>query len=240
MVSSTIKDPKISGMIKANFIPYAVDMANAPADLKMLLQAAGEAHPYVVYLNDKLQPLHSSSGMRDIEEMAADLEKVLENKQLAMSKANEAELDKQLGNMEKALEDKHYKEVTVAWNALNKLKGYSKSRQKAYELMDKAQADVMKKQADAVTQVKKDEYAKAKDLLGDVVKDFAGLPIGDEAKNDLESLKLIESANQLTKDQKGNSWKTQAVTKLRTALTKYPDSPMAPIALKKVESLLKY
>src|SRR5438046_3037071 len=150
MVSSTIKDSKVSGLIKAHFIPFAVDMANAPAELKMVLQAAGEAHPYVVYLNDKLQPIHSSSGMRDVEEMVADLEKVLENKQLAMSKANEAEMDKQVTNLDKALGDKHYKEATAAWNALNKLKGYSKNRQKAYELMDKAQADGMKKQSDAV------------------------------------------------------------------------------------------
>src|SRR5262245_25826202 len=121
MVGTTVKDKKVSSLIKAHFVAFAVDVENAPPALKSLLKSAGDTHPYVAYLHDRLQRVHSSSGMRDVEEMSADLEKVLENKQLAMSKPNEAELEKQVTTLEHALEDKHYKEATAAWATIQRI-----------------------------------------------------------------------------------------------------------------------
>src|SRR5262249_3992249 len=154
--------------------------------------------------------LHGTSGARNPEQLGADLAKVLANKAVALPKAREADLTKQLVALEKALDANNRKQANTTFQAILRLRGYNAAKDKTHDLMDAAQAEGVKQLCEAVAHTRKDEYDHAGKLAADVAKDFAGLPIADEAKEHQAALKLLEAAHQLSADKKGN-WK-QTVT----------------------------
>src|SRR5262249_20112892 len=124
----------------------------------------------------------------------------------------------------------------TTFQAIVRLRGYSEAKDKAHELMDKAQADGIKKLRDAVMHAGKDEYDEAGKLAVQVAKEFAGLPIADEARDHQAALKLLEAAHQLSVDKKGNS--TQVVSqRLNTLLSKHGDTPYATMARQRLQDL---
>src|SRR5207253_173 len=98
-------------------------------------------------------------------------------KAVALPKAREADLTKQLEALGKALDTNNRKQATTAFQAILRLRGYHEAKDKAHDLMDAAQAEGIRQLRDAVTHAGKDEYADAGKLAADVLKDFSGLPI---------------------------------------------------------------
>lgn len=238
LVSVTLKNPKVSQMIKRNFVPYAVDANAAPPEVQALFAKGGGAIPMIFYLNDKGQFVKSTNGFRSPEQILSDMEAALTDKTVSVPKTKEAELNKQLAILEKALGAKNNKQATTAYSAMKKIKGYSSLKEKAFELIETAQAEGSAKTKEAVALAAKDQYSEAREILIAVGKEFAGLPIADEVKDDLAALKLLESASKTISDKKG-SWKSMAVSQLAQIANKYGETPFGELAAKRRSELLK-
>jgi hypothetical protein len=233
----TLQDPKVSQILKRHFVALVVDIDNAPREIQPLLgKIEGKTLPFLLCVTDRGQFLHGTSGPRNPEQLGADLANTLANKAVVLPKAREADLAKQLGALEKALDANNRKQATTAFQAILRLRGYSGAKDKAHDLMDAAQAEGIKQLRDAVAHAGKDEYDDAGKLAAQVAKDFSGLPIADEAKEHQAALKLLEAAHQLSADKKGN-WKQTAAQRLNTLLSKHGDTPYATLAQQRLQDL---
>jgi hypothetical protein len=233
----TLQDSKVSQLLKRHFVALAVDIDNTPKEIQPLLsKVEGKTLPFLLCITDRGQFLHGTSGARNPEQLGADLAKVLANKAVALPKAREADLTKQLVALEKALEANNRKQANTTFQAILRLRGYNEAKDKAHDLMDAAQVEGVKQLREAVARTRKDEYDDAGKLAADVAKDFAGLPIADEAKEHQAALKLLEAAHQLSMDKKGN-WKQTATQRLNTLLSKHGDTPYATLAQQRLQEL---
>jgi hypothetical protein len=233
----TLQDPKVSQLLKRHFVALAVDIDNPPKELQShFSKIEGKTLPFLLCVTDRCQFLHGSSGARNAEQLAADLTKTLANKAVALPKAREAELAKQLEALEKALDAHDRKKATTAFQAILRLRGYNEAKDKAHDVMDAAQAEGSKELRDAFARARKDEYDDAGKLAAHVVSEFAGLPIADEAKEHQAALKLLEAAYHQGADKKG-SWKQTAAQRLNALLSKYGDTPYASLAQQRLQEL---
>ena len=230
MASVTLQDPKVSQVLKRHFVALVVDIDNAPKELQPLFSKIdGKTLPFLLCVTDRGQFLHGTSGRRNAEQLAADLTKVLANKSVALPKSREADQTKQLGTLEKALDANDRKQAATAFQSILRLHGYSEAKDKAHDLMDAAQAVGSKQLRDAFDHARKDQYDDASKLTANVVKEFAGLPIADEAREHQAAIKLLDAAHQLCVDKKGN-WKQTATQRFNTLLSKQGDTPYAMLA----------
>ena len=238
-MSSTLRDPKVSQIIKRHFVAVAFDANTAPAEIKAAFaRTGGERLPYVLYLNDKGQLIHGTSGGKSPEDLYADLDKVLNDKSMALSKKGESDLAKLVDTLAKQLEEKKLKEAVATFNNIQKFRGYSATKDKAHDLMDKAQDDGLKALDQALAYAARDDYDKGKELLEKVPKDFAGLPVADQAKEHLNALKSLENASLPMKEKKGN-WQQTALQRLVNVIRAYPETPYASLANQRQRELLK-
>jgi hypothetical protein len=239
LASVTLQDPKVNKLLKRRFVAVVVDIDHPPREVRaMLNKVEGKTLPFLLYITDRGQFLRGTSGGRTPMQLAEDLEQVLADKSFALTKARAAEAAKQVQGLEKALDAKNYKQASTAFQAALRVCGYGAVKDKAHDLMDAAQADGNNQLADAMNHAKKDEFAEAQKLASAVAKDFAGLPVADEAKQHQAALKLLEAAHRITTDKKGN-WKPAALQRLNTLLAKYPDTPYAGLALRRRAELQK-
>ena len=233
----TLQDPKVGELLKRHFVALVVEIDNAPKELQPLFNKIdGKTLPFLLCLTDRGQFLHGTSGPRNPEQLVADLTKTLADKAVALPKAREADLSKQLEALEKALDANNRKQAATAFQAIVRFRGYNAAKDKAHDLMDAAQAEGVKQLRDALAHGRKDEYDDAAKLVSQVAKDFAGLPIADEAREHQAALKLLEAAHQLSTDKKGN-WKQTAAQRLNTLLSKHGDTPYATLAHLRLQEL---
>jgi hypothetical protein len=235
----TLQDPKVAQLLRRHFVAVAVDIDHAPGEVRPLFnQIQGRTLPFLVHITDRGQFVHGTSGGRNPDQFAADLNKVLADKAVALPKAREAALAKQVEALEKALDANNRKQAATAFQAILRTRGYSELKDKAHDLMDAAQSEGVKQLRDALGHARKAEYDNAGKLAAGVAKDFAGLPIADEAKEHQAALKLLEAAHQLSTDKKGN-WKQAAAQRLGTLLSKHGDTPYAALAQQRLRELQK-
>jgi hypothetical protein len=238
-VSSTLRDPQIAKIIRRHFIPVAVDANAAPAELRALFaRTGGNRFPFVLYINDKGQYIYGTNGGRAAEDLRGDLDKVLGEKSLAVPKNREAELTKLVDELEKQLEGQKFKEALATFSKVQSIRGYSATKDRAFDLMDKAQDGGLKSIEEALAYAGRDDYEKARELLEKVPKEFAGLPVADQAKEHLNALKFVEAAQQIVKNKKGN-WQQAAAQRLGQVLRMHPDTPYANLAFQRQQEILK-
>ncbi len=238
-MSETLRDPKIAQILKRHFVSVALDVDNAPPEARALFTQTGDNQlPYVVIINDRGQYLSGSSGGPSVSELKGDLEKALEHKTMAVPKTRESELTRQVEALQKAVDAKNHKEAMSVLAAINRIRGYHAQKDKAHEIMDKAQEEGLKKLTEAFEAARRNEYAQAKTALESLPKDFAGLPVAEEAKEHLAAVKLLEGVHKLTTDKKG-AWKALAVQRLAQVLGKHNDTPYASLALQRKEELTR-
>jgi hypothetical protein len=239
MAATSLKDAKISQMINRHFIPYVVDVDNTPPALRALYgKVPGQTLPFILFVTDKGEFIQASSGVRTPEQFRGDLEKVLENKAFLLPKKSEPELAKQTDVLAKLLDDKSYSKLPTTLVAIGKLKGYHALKDKIYDLLDTAQAEAAKKVNEAVELAEQNEYSKAREALRGIAKEYAGLPIADQIKDQLAALKLLETAQQTVTGKKGQ-WKALAVQQLTQVVALYGDTPLATLAVKRNKELQK-
>ena len=235
----TLRDPQTSRLIRRHFIAVSVDVKDAPEAISALFRrTGGEVMPFLLYLTDRGQYVHGTSGPRTAEDVRGDLGKVLAAKGLAMPKAREAPLGKQVEALAEALEGHHYTKASAIFSAITRARGYSPVKDEAYDKMDVVQAGGIKKLDSAVDLAQDDRYAEAREALTGVPKEFSGLPVATEAKGHLAALKVLESAWQLSQDKK-RGWKTTAFQRLGRVIRQYADTPYASLAAKRQAELLK-
>lgn len=237
VAATTLRDPKVSQTAKRYFISIAVDVDNPPPAVRDLFsKVSGNTLPFIMFVSDSGQFIQGSSGYRSPTEFHDDLEKVLKSKGMALPVKSEGELTKQTDVLAKALEGKSYAKATPALTAINKLKGYSPLKDKVFDLLDSAQEEATKKVAESVELATQDKYTEARGVLTGVAKEYAGLPIADQVKDQLAALKLLESASQTITGKKG-MWKQAAVQQLGQVVAKYGDTPFANLAVKRMREL---
>jgi hypothetical protein len=235
----TLRDPKVSKLLHRHFVAVAFDIGRVPPPVNALFpRTGGKAMPFIVVMNPRGQYLAGTSGFRNAQQLAADLEKVLGDRTLALPKAREAELTKQVAALEKALAEKKYKQATTAFQAVARARGYSALKDKAHDLLDEAQKDAAKQRDRAVALARQDEYAEAGKLLADMARSVADLPIAAEAREHQSALKLLQAAHKITTDKKG-VWKQSAMRQLTLVLTRHPDTPYASLAFQRRKELFK-
>jgi hypothetical protein len=235
-VSSTLQDAKVKQTLQRHFVSFSVDANKATPDVQALFDKAKGQLPFLVFVSNRGQVLEGSGGYLKAGEFQALLTKVLENKALALTKAQETNLAKQVDALAKLLDDKTYAKAGPAIAAINKIQGYSPTKDKYYDLLETAQADGDKALAEAFDKVKSDDYAEARKVLEKVGKELAGLPVADQAKSHADAAKLLEAAAQLIKDKKTN-YKLQATQRFDSILQKYSDTPYASLALARKKEL---
>jgi hypothetical protein len=229
----------ISKVIKRHFVAVALDANAAPAEVKAAFtRTGGERLPFILYVNDKGQFLHGTNGGKSAEDLRADLDKVLGDKSFALPKNAETELTKLTDTLEKQLEEKNTKDAIKTFANIQKIRGYSATKDRAFDLMDKAQEDGLKAVDQALAYVTSDDYAKAKEVLENVPKDFAGLPVADQAKEHLLAVKALENAYLPTKEKKGN-WRQIAVQRLALVVRNHAETPYANLAQQRQQELIK-
>lgn len=238
-MSETLRDAKISQILKRHFVSVALDVDNAPPEARAIFQQiGGNTLPYVAVLSDRGLYINGSSGGASVLELKSDLEKALEHKAVATPKTREPELNKQLEALQKALDDKKPKEAMNVLAAINRIRGYHALKDKVHDALDKAQEDGLKKLTEAYEAARRNEYAGAKTALEGIPKDFAGLPVAEEANQHLGAVKMLEAIHKITSDKKG-AWKQAAVQRLGQLLAKYGDTPYANLAVQQQEELTK-
>jgi hypothetical protein len=235
-VSSTLQDAKIKQTLQRHFVSFAVDANKATPDIQAFFQKAKAQLPFLIFISNRGEYLEGTGGYLKAPEFQTLLTKVLENKALALSKAQEGTLAKQVDALGKLIDDKAYTKAGPAIAAINKIQGYSPTKDKYYDLLETAQADADKALAEALDKVKSDDYAEARKVLDKVVKDFGGLPVADQAKGHADAVKLLDAAAQLIKDKKTN-YKVQATQRFDSILQKYSDTPYASLALARKKEL---
>jgi hypothetical protein len=229
----------VSKLLRRHFVAVAVDANSAPPEIRAAFtRTGGNAFPFLLYVNDRGQYLNGSSGGRSPEDVRGDLDKALTDKSLAMPKNRESELAKLVEELEKQLDAKKHKEATATFNKILALRGYAAGKDKAWDLMDKAQEDGLKGLEQALSYAGRDEYAKAKEALEKIPKDAVDLPVAKQAQEHLAALKLIEGAHQATQDKKGN-WRQIAVQRLVLVLKNHSETPYANLALQRQNDLIK-
>lgn len=233
----TLKDPNVSKLLNRHFVPVVVDIDKPPPEVAALFpKVKGQTLPFLLYVSERGQFINGTSGGRSAAELQADLEKTLADKQYTIPKAGETELTKQLAALEKALGDKAYSKVPAIWQAIGKIRGYGPGKDKAYDLLEAAEADGRKELNTAFGEARAAEFAAAKKRVGGVTKELAGLPIADEAKGHLAALNIMEAVEKLTTAKKGN-WKASANTQLDQVLRLHLDTPYANLALQQKKEL---
>lgn len=238
-MSSTLRDPQISRIIRRHFIAFAVDANAAPTELKAAFsRTGGNRFPFVLYINDKGLYVHGTNGSRTIEDLRADLDKALNEKSLAVLKNREAELTKLVEALDKQLEEKKHKEALATFAKVQAIRGYSATKDRAFDLMDQAQDSGLKSLEEALGYANRDDFDKAREILEKIPKEFAGLPVADQAKAHLEALKPFEGAAQIMKDKKGN-WRPAAVQRLAVVVKNHSETPYASLAFQRQQKLLK-
>jgi hypothetical protein len=238
LVQTTLRDERIGQFLNRHFVPVGVDFPYAEAQLRPILLRAGKTPPVIVILNDQGQYLVGLSGYKKPNEVETELIKVLENKANAVPKGKEAELTKQVEMLEKALADKAWAKATPVFRTIIGVKGYHSLKDKAYDLMDMAQSDGNQALKDAYNHTRQDEYAEAKKSLEKVIKDYAGAPVADRAKDHLAAVGIMENVHKITGDPKVNR-KGEAARLLDTVLNKHSDSPYAALAISQKKELQK-
>ena len=235
----TLRDPKVSTLLNRHFIPVVVDIDKPPPELIPLLQKVdGQTLPFLLCVSDRGQYMSGTSGRRDAAQLKGDLDKTLQDKQFALTKAGEAELTKQVAALEKVLDDKAYAKVPPIWQAIGRVRGYGPLKEKAYDLLDAAQEEAKKELLEALKESIGKDFAAAKKRATAVSKAYAGLPIADEAKQHAAALTLMEPVTKLLADKKGN-YKAAATQQLDLLLKLHGDTPYASISVLMKKELQK-
>jgi hypothetical protein len=241
LATATLRDPILALTINRHFTPVVIDSGKVPPEIKeMYGRIEGTMLPYLIFVTDHGQFLLGTSGMRNSKTVQADIEEVLKNKALSVPKNKEIELTKQVAALEKALDAKDYKKALSAYQAVQQVHGYHALKDRASDLLDKAQeegANVLRK---AYELARKNEYAAARDALKEFpTKSMTGLPCAAEAKDHLTALKMLEAAYQIATDKKVPNWKLIGLQQLDAILSRYPDTPYATLALVQRKDLAK-
>jgi hypothetical protein len=241
MAAGALRDPIVGLTLSRHFVSVAVDKEKAPPELQEVFKRVeGNKLPFLVFLTDKGQYILGISGPRDAKRFQGDLEEVLKGKQVLMSKKNEADLARHVAALQKALDAKDYKKAIAALHGVEQVHGYSAEKDRAYDLMDKAQeegANVLRKAFDLA---RKTDLNGAKAVLSDFpAKAMAGLPIAADAKDHQAAFKLLDAATQTMTAKKLPNWKFLTLQQIDTLLGKYPDTPYASLAMSLRRDVMK-
>jgi len=237
LVTTTLRDERVSQFINRYFVPVSVDFAKQPFDLKGTILKAGKTPPLIVLMGDRGQYLTGLSGYKKPNEVEAEMMKVLEDRLFAMPKSREPEMDKNVKELEKLLTDKSWPKAAAAFRGILQVRGYSPLKDQAYELLDKAQLDATAELKTALDHARQDQYDDARKALDKVLKDYAGAPVADQAKEHLAAVKLLETAHQYASDPKVPR-KNDALRQLETVLYRYADTPYAGVASARKKEML--
>jgi hypothetical protein len=229
LVTETLADPEVSKLLRRYFVCVAFNSENAPGEIRPYFkQTGGDRPPFVVIVTERGTFLAGHSGGQSKEEVLSDLRKILEEKE-ALPPALEPELAKYVQALDKALEAKRYKDAGVAWAAVNKLRGYHELKDRAHDLLDEGQKEAYARLEQAFQLTVKEDYEGAKRLAEKVSRDFADLPVGEDAKEHAAALKLLETAYQAAAARKGN-WKVSVAKTLSQIINRYSDTPYSYVA----------
>ena len=233
MANGALRDPIVGLTLSRHFVSVAVDKEKAPPELQEVFKRVeGNKLPYLVFLTDKGQYILGISGPREAKKFQGDLEEVLKGKQLAVAKKSEADLSRHVAALQKALDAKDYRKALLSFHSIEQIHGYNPEKDRAYDLMDKAQeegANVLRKAFDLA---RKTDLNGARAALSDFpAKSMSGLPIAAEAKDHQAAFKLLDAATQTMTAKKVANWKLLTVQQLDTLLGKYADTPYASLAM---------
>jgi hypothetical protein len=240
-VATALKEPDLYKLINRYYIPVVINCEKADIKDQIALfpreKLGGTMLPFISFLNEKGGFIQGSSGPRDKEQLLADIKKVLNDKTNSVAPLIEGGLVKQVDLLQKALEAKNFKQAGPLYLAIVKVKGFSPSKDKAYDLMDEVQFDAVRLLKEAVALADMNQFGDARKLIADIPKEFAGLPVVNEMKEHQESLMLLEAAYKTTEEKKG-LWQQTALGKINTVLTKYPDGAYSAVAMKRKTELM--
>jgi hypothetical protein len=238
-VAVAFRDEKLGQFVNRYFVPVAVDFDKPPTEVKPFIANLGKKPmaPVIIIVTEKGQPTQTFTGTWQPDQLQGKLIEVLENKGYVLPKSKEAEVSRQVDALEKTLAQgaKAWPKATQMFRTIQAYPGYSPLKDKAYDAIDKAQEGGSNSLKEAYNHTRQDEYADAKKLVEKVIKEYAGAPVGDQAKEHLAAVKLMETANQLANDSKK---KATAVLQLDQVLTKYGDTPYSGLALSRKRDLV--
>jgi hypothetical protein len=235
-VTKTYREEGLGQLLNRYFIPVAVDFQKPPAELKGYIEKSGKkGAPVILVMSERGQISSTFSGVWQAKSLKDALMELLQDK-FALPKSKETELTKQIDLLKKALEQpKTWANATKTFRTIQQSPGYTPLKDQAYDLIDRAQAGGRKEADEAYNHVRQNEFAEAKTLLEKVAKTYTGLPLGDEAKDQLAAVKIMEAAETLAKDPKR---KADAVRQFDTVLAKHFDTPYAALALARKKELI--
>lgn len=236
LATTTLRDERIAQFVNRYYVPVSVDFAKQPLDLKATILKAGKTPPMIILMGSGGQYITGLAGYKKPNEVEPELMKVLEDKAFALPKSREAEMDKNVKELEKLLGDKAWPKAAAEFKSILAVRGYSPLKDQAYDLLDKAQLEGTQELKTAYDHARQDEYAEAKKSIDKVLKDYAGAPIADQAKDHLAAVKLLETAHQYATDTKVPR-KNDALRQLESVSIRYADTPYGGLATARKKDL---
>lgn len=233
LAASTLKDAKIDKAVNRHFVAVSLEDVNLPQEIVAHTnKLPRQVIPSILYLDSKGQFLSGTTGFREKDEMLEDLQKA-QQKLPPASPDDELDIARQLRLLAKALEAKKYASAGTAFGLILKTKGYSAKRDKAYDLIDAAQEDAVKKIAEAVGYAAGGKYETATATLNEVLEEYAGLPVAQDAGDELAAVKLVRAADEAAEEGK----KERALSLLAEVQTSFAESAAAALARKRKAKL---
>jgi hypothetical protein len=229
------RDERLSQFLNRYFIPVSIDATKPPPELKAYFV---KTTPVILFISERGQYLSGMAGYKKTNEIEEEVLKILQDKAYVIPKNRETELEKQVDALKAALDDKAWAKAVPIYKTIMAVRGYGPIKEKAFELMDAAQADATKEVRNAYATTRKGDYAEARKALETVIKDYAGAPVADVAKEHLGALKNIEVAEKLAADTKVNR-KGEAVRYYDQILLRYLETPYAALAQNRKKDLIK-
>jgi hypothetical protein len=241
-LAAMFKDQRLSQLLNRFCVPVVVDSKAAKADqtVKLLLDKAGKAEPYILLLDEKGQYLSGLSGLRKTNEIEGAILDALKE-HFKIPEAVEKKLEAQVMELDIHITGKDWAKAVPLFKAIVAVKGYSAKKETAYELMDTAEADTSLKYRDVLSHTAKKEFDEAKTILTELLKnkDIAPLPMASEAKDYLAAVKLMEEADKHVNDTKRATAKINAIKNLDMVVSRYGDTPFANLAAVQRREIIK-
>jgi len=231
---AVLRDERITQILNRYYVAVSVDYDKPPAELKNeLAKTVKPGAPFLLFLTDRGEGFNTLTGTWKAEQIQEYMLKALLDKGYNLPKSKQADAAKQVEALEKAIEQKSWSKATQTFRSILALSGYSPLKDKAYDLMDKAQEGSTEALNDACTHVRSEEYAEAKKVLEKALKTWTALPVADDVKEHLAAVKLLEVSSQQAKANR----KADAVRQLDMVISKYSETPYAAVAVTRKKEL---
>lgn len=230
-------DENLQKQLRRHCICFVVDYHQLPKDLAQILSTKGYTDaqcPIHLLLTPQKEVLgwHTQCVAADI--LANRILQVITDKRMRMSPAQEKEINKLVPVLQTALNDRDAKKIQATWTAILRIPGCGEARNKAWDVLDAAEAPARKKLLEAARFMREQKNPQAHLALDEARQMATALPIAAEIDQTHSALKWLDQAQEAERQAKTVKQKQQSLQLYQQLVSKYPETTVATLAYQKL------